>query len=671
VLLLFLAAGCNNDKATETGTPADTEDGWDCTLTEGTDSPFASQLGCLEDFDVLASLPLDASIPGARSVKTVVDRTDSSELYFMNSVLYPIHWEFASAQLSGDGLPIVPDLGTFNTTEYYSPDRRFILGAASYYEGPDVWVYEISPYDTAGADLIAEAFYKIQENSFFGADLYFHPTSTTVEAVAAELPSDIPIMSTDELYAGIDYQPLNLGSSMGQLAFYSAEDLETSYVNYRQIVVLDAVPNDISVTAGIITGTFQTPLAHINVLSQNRGTPNMSYRDAFTNEELLALEGKWVELVVEAQQWTIREVTQEEADAWWEENRPEPIDVEPMDTSVTGIWDTADILDLENNELAGALKAAIPAFGGKATHFAGMEESEDIPNPPGFAIPVYYYDQHMANNGLWDTVDTMLSTKAFYSDAATRDQMLTDLRDAIGSAPIDPELLATVEAKIYDRFDSGASHTTRTRFRSSTNAEDVNGFNGAGLYSSSSGDPEDDSDPVEDAIRLVWSSVWNYRAFEEREYYSIDHTNIGAAVLSHRSFPNEESNGVAITGNIFDSTGLEPAYYINVQTGGTSVVLPPPGITSDQLLYYYDFPNQPVVYIANNNLTWDDGPVLTTSEIYELGGALKAIHNHFYTVYGSAGAFYGMDVEFKFDNEATGKTEVYIKQARPYPAWGP
>ena len=670
MLLFALLVGCK-DNATETATPPPTSDGWECTLTEGAEAPFASQIGCFEDFDALASLPLDASIPGARSVKTVVDRTDGSELYFMNSVLYPIHWEFASEHLSGDGLPIVPDLGTFNTTEYYSPDRRFLLGAVSYYEGPEVWVYEISPYDTASAEMISEAFYTIKENGYFGEELAFHPTSTTVEAVADGLPADIPIITTDDLYAGIDYQPLNLGTSMGQLAFYSADDLESSYVNYRQIVVLDAVPNDISVTAGIITGTFQTPLAHINVLSQNRGTPNMAYRDAFTNEELLALEGAWVELTVEAQEWTIREVTQEEAEAWWKENKPEPIDVTPMDTSVTGVWNTADILDMENNELAGALKAAIPSFGGKATHFAGMEESEDIPNPAGFAIPVYYYNQHMENNGLWEMVDEMLADADFHADPAIRDEKLEALRDAIADAPVDPDLLDTVEAKIYDRVETGESHTTRTRFRSSTNAEDVNGFNGAGLYSSASGDPEEEDDPIEDAIKVVWGSVWNYRAYEEREYYSIDHTNIGAAVLCHRSFPTEEANGVAITGNIFDSTGLEPAFYINVQTGGTSVVLPPPGITSDQLLYYYDFPNQPVVYIATNNLTWDDGPVLSNSQIYELGGALAAIHSHFYTVYGSAGAYYGMDVEFKFDDEPTGEQEVYVKQARPYPAWGP
>ena len=59
-----------------------------------------------------------------------------------------------------------------------------------------------------------------------------------------------------------------------------AAELETTYVGFRDIVVLDAMPNDISVVAGIITEEFQTPLSHINVLARNRGTPNMGLRNA-------------------------------------------------------------------------------------------------------------------------------------------------------------------------------------------------------------------------------------------------------------------------------------------------------------------------------------------------------------------------------------------------------
>ena len=52
--------------------------------------------------------------------------------------------------------------------------------------------------------------------------------------------------------------------------------------------------------AGIITATWQTPLSHINVLSQNRGTPNMALRDAWEHEDLREHEDGWVELLVSA-----------------------------------------------------------------------------------------------------------------------------------------------------------------------------------------------------------------------------------------------------------------------------------------------------------------------------------------------------------------------------------
>jgi len=386
----------------------------------------------------------------------------------------------------------------------------------------------------------------------------------------------------------------------------------------------------------------------------------------------MALDGLWVELTVDAQDWSIREVTQEEADAWWEDNKPDPIDVSPMNTDVTGLWDDVDLLDLETYDLKNAIQAAVPVFGGKGSHFGGLALIEDFPNPSAYVIPVHYYNQHMETHGLWAMVDEMLSSKEFSDDPAVRDQMLEDLRDAIIEAPIDQDLVDMVSAHIIAGEEAGRWPSTRVRFRSSTNAEDVNGFNGAGLYTSKSGDPNDDDDPVEDAMREVWASVWSFRAFEEREYYSIEHRDIGMALLSHMAFRDEEANGVAITNNVYDTTGLEPAFYVNVQLGEESVVQPDEGVTTDQFLYYYSFPNQPVVYIGHSNLIADGESVLTNSQIYALGTALSDIHMYFFEVYGASGGWYGMDVEFKFDDVLSedGELELFVKQARPYPGWG-
>ena len=638
---------------------------WECQIPAGEQPAYANQLGCLEDYEVLAAAPLDSSIPGARSAKTVIDRSDGNNLYFQDSSQYPIHWDFTSANLSGDGLPLVPELSTFNQTEYTSPDRRFLLGALTYYAEPNVWAYEIAPYDTASTEMIRDAFRQIRDNSWIGAELYFHPGSQAVEAQAADLPDDVPVISTDELFAGIDYQPLNLGETVAQLSFHKAADVDGSFVNPRELVVLDAIPNDISVVAGIITAAFQTPLSHINVLSQNRGTPNMALRGAYDNEELRALEGKWVRLTVEANGWTVEEVTLEEADAWWEENRPEPLEIGPMDLSVTQVTDTQDILDLETYSLSEALNLRVPAFGGKAAHYGGLSLIPDFPAPPAFAIPVYFYNKHMEDNGLWEMVDEMLADEDFLSDPNVRATRLEELQDAIKAAPVDPELLAELTTKI----ETGPYGTTRMRFRSSTNAEDLGSFTGAGLYTSKTGDINDPDKPIDEAITKVWASVWGQRAYEERAYWGIDHKKVGMALLCHRSFPDEEANGVAITNNLFDPSGLEPAFYVNVQVGEESVVQPEAGVISDQFLYYFDLPNQPIVYLASSSLIPEGETVLTERQVYDLGVALKQVHTFFAPAYGDS-SFYAMDTEFKFDGVGDEEPVLYLKQARPYPGRG-
>ncbi len=642
--------------------------GWECTIPSGEVPDYSSQIGCWDDFSTLASDPLDASIPGASSVKTVIDRSDDYAMYFQNSEKYAIHWEFAWENLSGDGLPLVPDLGLFNTTEYYSPSRRFLLGAITYYEEPDIWAYEIAPYDTAAAELINKAYRLISDAAYFEPVLYFHPGSESVQERVPDLGADVRVITTDELFAGITYQPLNLGCSMGSLGFYEAAEVET--VSSREIVVLEAVPNDISVVSGIVTATWQTPLSHINVLSQNRGTPNMALRDAWEHEDLRALEGEWVELCVESMDWSIRQVTQEEADEWWEEFRPDPLEVTPMDLTVTDLRDNVEILDLETYDLGDAITAAVPTFGGKATHYGGLALiGEDVPHPDAFVIPMYYYHQHMEQAGLLEQAEAMLQDDNFLGDATVRRERLEELQAAIINAEIDADFLALVSDKLETDYPD-----TRMRFRSSTNAEDLNGFNGAGLYDSESAELGSASDPVDVAIKTVWASLWSYRAYEEREYYSIAHIDIGMAVLSHHSFPDEEANGVAITANIYDTTGMEPAFYVNVQLGEESVVQPEAGVTSDIFMYYYDMPGQPIVFLDHSSLVEEDETVLSNAQTYELGTALSAIHSYFYEVYGSSSDFYGMDVEFKFDDswddDDSDEPSLYVKQARPYPGWG-
>jgi hypothetical protein len=673
-VLCFSLAACNGTDKDGTADDSSTDDSgavqWECVLPkDAVDPEFSQQIGCQNDFDLLAADPFDASIPGAHSAKTVVDRLDDNALYFQNSDLYPIHWNFCSTHLSGDGLPFVGELATFNSTEYYSPDRRFILGAVTYYDEPGVWVYEIAPYDTADVDMIAAAYRLIVANAFFGADLYFHPTSTTIEKLIPSLPDDVKIMTTDELYAGVDYQPLNLGTTTGLLTFHTREEVDGQYTPFRELVVLDAVPNDISIVAGIITAEFQTPLSHINVLSANRGTPNMGLRDAQENEQLVALQGKWVEFTVAPFEWTIREITEEEANAWWEKNRPDPLVVPPMDTSVTEITPNIDILDLDKDDMGDAIHAAIPAFGAKGTNYAALEEAElagmPIPIQAGYGVPMYYYDQFMTQNGLYDRIHELMKDPN-WPDPAWRMTALEDFQDEIRAGTVDPvfaQAVRDMSAKMWPGEN--------TRFRSSTNSEDLGDFTGAGLYASETGDPDitpDADDSIEWAMKKVFAAVWNPRAYEERDYYGMEHFNVGMALLCTPNFPDEEANGVAITANIFDTSGLEPGFYVNAQEDGIDVVLPDEGVLPDAYIQYFYTPGSPVVYLQHSTEVPAGETVLTAQEVYDLGVALDAINTWFFDVYGG-GTWYGMDVEWKYDDKYTpGTPALFIKQARPYPA---
>jgi hypothetical protein len=631
-----------------------------CAVPDGQRPEYAKRIDCLADFFAVAARPPDASIPGARSTKTVIDGADGDALYFQDSEKYPLHYDFAFNHLSGHGLPPVMDRPTF-MENYYSPYRRFLLGAVTLYEGPGRFTYEIAPFDTASAEQVTKAYRIVRDAVFFGSDLWFHPTSAEVERLLPDLPADVKVVTTDELFEGISYQPLNLGTGCGQLRFVKSADLaaRTVFLGPRDLVVLDGIPDDIAVVAGIVTSVFQTPLSHLNVLSQNRGTPNMGLKGAWQDSTLRALEGGWVKLEVGGFEWKASEIDKAEADAWWEAHKPPAVKVPEIDLTVTVLTDAADI----------PFPDGIPAFGGKATHYGELTRIglEKVPIRKAFAVPMHFYRQFEAANGFDVRIAALLADAKFADDPAYRDAQLALLREDMVKAPLDAAFVAAVKAKL----DAGYPGMS-IKVRSSTNAEDLDGFTGAGLYSSNKYVPGNEKKTLEEAIRKTWASLWGFRAFEERTWRSIDHEAVAMALLVHGAFDDEgeDANGVALTNNIFDPN--EPAFWVNVQEGAIEVVKPPPGVVSDQFLYYYGYPSSPTVFIAHSTEVPAGETVLSGQETHQLAKALNAIHLHpaFTKLYSRPGRFYALDVEFKFFTEPGDVvSRLWIKQARPHYGW--
>ena len=623
----------------------------------------------------MGSEPIDASIPGARSVKVILDSADSNHQYFQNSVLYKVHYDFASTHLSGNGLPVVPSLAEFNTSQYYQPDRRFVLGAVTYYDGPKTWALEMAPYDTANAVMMAELFRSVKSHAFFGPGLKFHPTSDAIGVEAAKLPKDIPVVTTDELYRGITYQPLVLSTGVGRLRFETIGTIDEAAISYTDIVVVDSAPNDIPVVQGLISQDFQTPLSHVNVLSANRKTPNMGLRGAMSDTTLRGLEGKLVSLTVGAVAYDVHEVTEAEAEAFWAAHKPTPVTLPAVDTSNTELKDIGDVTPEpeEGGSLRDSIKTAVLSYGGKAAQYSVLSRTPGVPIEKAFAIPVYWYYEFMERNGLFDKIAALQADKDFQSDSQVRFEKLAEFQTEVQAGTVSPDLEQALMAKINSEYPNHV-----IRFRTSTNSEDLDGFPCAGCYDSAKGDPAKGVDDVLNAIKFTYSTVWKFRTFEERAYYSVDHHSVAMALLVHKNFPDEyeKANGVAITANPFDESGLEPAFYINVQFGGkVEVVAPPAGTTSDQILYFFDNPNQPITYLAHSNIITAGSNVLSREQVHSLGVALDAIHTRFSPAYGPAAGnkgFYAMDIEFKFSNEAdpSKPATLHVKQARPYPGRG-
>ncbi len=592
-----------------------------------------------ESFRLMEGPPLNPIFSEINSVKLVYTISNNS-IYYINSTKYFIHYDFAR-----DILAYSKGHYTFNQEQYTNnPNRKYILATLNYFTTSGIYTLDFFSGDDLDCNQVQSVYDKVVETTYIENDLKFFSNS-----MKWSVCTSIPSISSEELFAGQNYQPLNPARTFGYLKKFSLADLKTNYAGRHDIALLNGIPNDISVVAGIITTEFQTPLSHINVLSHNRGAPNMALRDGWTNPRLEALTNKLVYLNVTLDTFELREASLSEAQAFW--NSKDPVQEVRMncDTITTGIIN-----------LATAGIGSTRTIGGKGANFAELMKINvpgygplPLPENP-FAIPFYYYWQHMHTHKLDVLVRNMLQESLFNSDFQYRKMQLEKLQDSIRKYPVDPGLLSFVNTKINE---SGGFQTIR--FRSSTNSEDIKGFNGAGLYDSYTGIPGDPEKTVENAIRKVWASLWNLAAFEERDYFKIDHLSVAMAVLVHRSFPDEAANGVVITKNLYNI--YNQGFTINVQVGEISVTNPDGGYAPDQIiLYTFD---DIVEYINHSTVPgMENKTVLSEAEIVELGTYCKAIQSHFCNVYNEC---LPLDIEFKVDWE-NGIRKLYIKQARVF-----
>jgi len=452
--------------------------------------------------------------------------------------------------------------------------------------------------------------------------------------------SRINVVTESDVFADVDFLPFNQAEGYGFFRHMDIGDTPGS----RDVVLYDVLPNSLPRVGGIITSVIQTPLSHVNLRAIQDDLPNAYIKEPLMIDSIANLLDSYVYYKVEQDRYIMRAATLEEVNDWYEKLRPTEEQIPDRDLSIT------EIMPLDEIEFAMST-----SFGAKCTNVATMRNfgfpEGTIPN--GFGVPFYFYDEFMKFNGFYDEAAEMMADPGFIGDLETRIDMLKDFRDDIKDADMPQWMLDQLE-EMHDQFPEGQP----VRCRSSTNNEDLPGFSGAGLYTSKTQHPEEGH--IKKSIKQVYASMWNFRAFDEREFYRVDHFVAAMGVLCHPNYEDEKSNGVGVS--------LDPIYltsgtfYLNTQVGESLITNPEANSIPEEVLLSED-PAGGYFVLRNSNLVPEGELVMEEEYLDLMRDYLRVIHDEFAILYDVVGADgFGMDIEYK----VTVDDRLIIKQARPW-----
>ena len=435
------------------------------------------------------------------------------------------------------------------------------------------------------------------------------------------------------------YEALNEGEAFGLLRLMDLEE----FPSRRDVVIYESLPNELLLVAGMISSVPQTPLSHLNLRAIQNGVPNAYVEDAALNEIIEPLLDSYVYFKVNDLGFEMREATLEEVNAFFDDLRPDSTQTPLRDLSATVIK-SLDDLNFEDSR----------SIGVKAANIAAMRKLgfPDYAIPAGFAVPFYFYDEFMKFNGFYNDIDRLFTIPGFTSDVNVQAEELKDFRDLIKQGNM-PEWMLNDLAAVHNLFPAGTS----VRTRSSTNNEDLPNFSGAGLYDSFTHHP--DEGHISKSIKQVYASMWNLRAFLERDFQRVDHKAAAMGVLMHPNFSDEKVNGVAVTEDIFYGTYFN--YYVNSQLGEDLVTNPESQSVPEEILLNKTGTGYTVM--RHSNLVENEQLLMTDEQLNELRDRLTVIHQEFLLLYDiQEGERFAMETEFKITKD----DELAIKQARPW-----
>jgi Pyruvate phosphate dikinase, AMP/ATP-binding domain len=392
----------------------------------------------------------------------------------------------------------------------------------------------------------------------------------------------------------------------------------------EDILLLGALPEYLPQARGLLTAIPQTPLSHLNLLAKSRQIVNAYRGGVLDDPEVQDLVRSRAPVVLSAEDGRLQlhRLTEPEYARWLDAAKSEPPAVASVD------WHGAPYLvDLSKVELSRLPKLA-PLLGGKNAgmvrllHGLGPGSPQngagalnaDVPDRP-LGLTIRAYREHLsplraelealladenfqkfkklrflALEGAEEFVEKFPSrqdralAKSYQNPSALGAIAAVVRRGGVVSlvrhAPLPAGLQAELDRTLPAHF-AAYSADQGLRFRSSSTVEDIEGFNGAGLYDSATGYlvPRAGTKVLEkrasvaDAVRKTWASYFSFEAFEERHQNRIDHLAADMGVLIHARFDDERERANGVFTFTLGPAGGELA--VDAQPGAVSVTNPP------------------------------------------------------------------------------------------------
>ena len=539
------------------------------------------------------------------------------------------HYYFAKEKLG-----LTMDTGAFNDSTYFVDAKKFFAGTIQTYklgaEEKLTYAVQFYPDDVIAEGRIVEAL-KVIKSAFRvrGAKLAFVATGPqqTTRTVKAEIEAmGFAIYSIDDILGSVNYFPVNAGEAWGTLRIFptNVDDLRPT-----DLPVFNELPLDLSVVAGAITKVYQDATSHVNLKSKERGTPNMVLRDASpTNAVLAPFADKPVHLVVGKDGFKLEATT----DAIVRQKLAERLARPWVELGVVPETRLMSYDDMCPINPAGCMELTAH-WGGKAQGLGFLankkvlgrvEQATSVSHrfgydltPRGFGVPVASYRDfvaHAPNGDVRQKIDALIAAER-RGDLSPNER--GTMVDAVKSAILLAELPVATRTGVMDRIASLMPGVPKFKVRSSSNAEDVPNFDGAGLYDSFSAEPDKVDNPdgscrieteadgavtkskvkpktVHCAIKGVYASLWNRRAVEERTFARLSHATSGMGLSIVPAYDLEDdvaANAVIIT-RVVNSDDIM-GYTLAVQQGNNLVTNPNPGTLAENTIATFGDINRP------------------------------------------------------------------------------